>query len=294
MSKTKNRVHWTPELSEKAVNFTQPDIMLKLIATIDERNWPHLTIITNNRAISKNKIVWGEFSKGLSKKNVLNNPKQGILFMSAEMPYRILQIKADFTHTATEGKDLDHFNKSQLMRYMTYMNIYKIYYANIVAASQIRLLPLGGIAKGIIKSMIGKGGAKTKLNEKRLNVLGYKIFKGPINPKFLAYIDPSDGYPIIIPVIQLTTADHNRLVFSPSALKIDLEAVPINTTVAVLGMNMDLASQLVKGPFIGFRKFRGIKLGVIEIEEIYNSAPPLPGIIYPRISFRPKVEDFKY
>jgi len=284
---------WGTEFSEEAIEFTQPDIMLKIIATIDERGWPHLTIITSNRAISKDTLVWGQFTIGESKKYVQEvNPKQGIIFMTGDMPFKILQIKADFSHTSTEGPDIDYFNTSKLMRYMTYMNVYKVYYNKVVAVSPIRKLPLGGIAKGILAGMIGKGGKKTELNEKRLNPIGLKIFKGPINPKFLAYIDPSDGYPIIIPVVQLTAADHNRLVFSPSALKSDLEKIPVDSKVAVLGMTMDLASQLVNGTFTGFQKSRGTRLGIIEIEEIYNSCPPLPGKIYPKMDIRPKVTDF--
>ena len=290
---TKENQGWSSEFSEEAIEFTRPDVMLKVIATIDERGWPHLTIITSNRAITKDTLVWGQFSVGVSKRYVQEvNPKQGIIFMTGDMPFKILQIKADFSHTSTEGPDIEYFNKSKLMRYMTYMNVYKVYYNKVVSVSSVKKLPLGGIAKGILKGMIGKGGLKTNLDEKRLNSLGIKIFKGPINPKFLAYIDPSDGYPIIIPVIQLTAADHNRLVFSPSVLKSDIEKIPVGSKVAVLGMTMDLANQLVNGTFTGFQKSRGTRLGVVEIEEIYNSAPPLPGKVYPEMAIRPKITEF--
>ncbi len=292
MGNKKELHNWSSELSESSIDFTQPDIMLKLIATVDSRGWPHLTIITSNRAIAKDQVVWGRFTDGLSKKHVLDNPKQGIIYMTGDMPFRILQLKIDFTHTKKDGPDIEYFNQSNLMRYMTYMNVYKAYYNKVVAASSVRKLSLGGIAMGIIKAMMAKGAAKTKLGEKRLNPVGYKIFKGPINPKFIAYIDPSDGYPIIIPCVQLTAADHNRFVFSPSVLKNDLGNIPIGCITAVLGMTFSLANQLAKGTFIGFKKFRGIKLGVIEIEEIYNSSPPLPGKIYPEIFHRPKVTDF--
>ncbi len=292
MGKTKNVARWSSELSEKAMEFTQPEIMMKLIATVDPRGWPHITIITGNRAISKEEIVWGQFSQGLSKKYVEElNPKIGFIYMSADMPFQILQVKADFTHSKMEGDDIEYFNKSQLMRYMTYMRVFKVYYNKIVTARGPRTLSLGGLAGGIIKSLIGKGGAKTELDEKRLNVLGMKIFKGPANPKFIAYID-SDGYPILLPCIQLQAADHNRLVFPLTVLKQDLEMIPVGVNVAVLGMTLDLASQLVNGTYKGVEKFRGIKMGVIEIEEIYNSAPPLAGVYYPELYVRKKVTDF--
>ena len=292
MGKNKNEFEWNSEISEKGIEFTQPDIMLKLISTIDERGWPHITLIASNRAISKDKIVWGAFTEGSSKKYVKKRPKQGIFYMTAEMPFKFLQVKADFSHTTKEGEDLEHFNQSQLMRYFTYVRVHTAYYNNIVAATSVRDLPLFGIAKGIIKDIIGKGGAKTKLEEKRLNVIGYKLFATPIAVRVISYIDPTDGYPTMIPCIQLQAADHNRLVFPLSVLKEDLYQIPIDSKVAVFGMNFDYYNQVVKGTFTGFKKFRGIKFGVIEIEEIYNSTPPVTGVIYPKVETIPKITEF--
>jgi len=292
MGKKNNIVRWSSEISEEGIEFTQPDIMLKLISTIDDRGWPHITLISSNRAINKKQIVWGAFTEGTSKKYVKKRPKQGIFFMTAEMPFKFIQVKAEFSHTTSEGEDLEHFNQSQLMRYFTYVRVHTAYYNNIVSVTPVRNLPLFGVVKGIIKDMIGKGGAKTKLDEKRLNVLGHKLFADLIAVRVIAYIDPADGYPTMIPCIQLQAADHNRLVFPPSVLKEDLYQIPVNSKVAVFGMNFDFYNQVVKGTFTGFKKFRGIKFGVIEIEEIYNSTPPIVGKIYPEIETRPKVTDF--
>jgi hypothetical protein len=248
-------------------------------------------MISSNRIINKNQIVWGSFTEGLSKKYVKKNPKQGILYMTAEMPFKFVQVKADFKYTTKEGEDLEHFNKSDLMRYFTYVRVHTAYYNEIVKTTRIRDLPLFGIVMGIIKDILGKGGAKTKLDEKRLNVIGYNLFKAPIAVRAIAYVD-SDGYPIIIPCIQLQAADHNRLVFPPSVLKDDLLNIPVNSKVAVFGMNFDFANQLVKGTYSGIKRIRGIKFGVIDIEEIYNSAPPVVGKIYPEVETIPKVTEF--
>ena len=292
MSKKDKGPKWTNEFSQDVMEFTQPDIMLKLISTVDERGWPHITMISSNRIISENQLVWGAFTEGLSKKYVKSNPKQGILYMTAEMPFKFVQVKADFNHTTSEGEALEHFNKSDLMRYFTYVRVHTAYYNTLVKTTSIRDLPLIGIIMGILKDLIGKGAAKTKLDEKRLNVIGYNLFKAPIAVRAISYID-TDGYPVIVPCIQLQAADHNRLVFPPSVLKEDLMKIPPNSKVAVFGMNFDFANQLVKGSYLGFKKFRGIKFGVIEIEEIYNSAPPIVGKIYPEIETLPKVTEFK-
>ena len=292
MGKKKEILNWSSEISEEGIEFTQSEIMLKLVSTIDERGWPHITMISSNRAKNESQIVWGAFTEGTSKKNVKKNPKQGIFYMTAEMPFKFLQAKVEFSHTSKEGEDLEHFNKTELMRYNVYIRVHTAYYNKIIAATPVRNLPLSGIILGILKDMIGKGGAKTKLEEKRLNVIGYKLFRAPITVRVISYIDPSDGYPVMIPCIQLQAADHNRLVFPPSILKQDLYQIPVNSKVAVFAMNFDFANQVVKGKFTGFKKFRGIKFGVIEIEEIYNSCPPILGKIYPEIETIPKVTEF--
>jgi len=292
MSKKNKIPEWFPEASKEAIEFSQPEMMLKLVGTIDERGWPHITFIVSNQVVSKTQLVWAAFTEGMSKKNVLKNPKQGILYMTSEMPFKFLQLKVDFINISKEGEDLEHFNNAKLFRYLTYYRVHTAYYNNIIASTAVRNLPLFGIIKGIFKNIIGKGGAKTKLKEKRLNVIGYKLFTAAIAVRAILYIDPSDGYPIIIPCIQLQAADHNRLVFPPSILKEDLYQIPINSKVAVFGMNFDFANQVVKGTFTGFKRFRGIKFGVIEIEEIYNSSPVVVGKIYPEIKTLPKVTDF--
>ncbi|MFW9969372.1 MAG: hypothetical protein ACFFDF_04165 [Candidatus Odinarchaeota archaeon] len=293
MSKKKNDNNWSSKASEEAIKFTQPGMMLKLIGTIDKRGWPHITFIAMNRIINKSQIVWGAFTEGTSKKYVKENPKQGILYMTANIPFKFLQVKADFSHTTKEGEDLEFFNSSDLFRYFTYYRVHTAYYNNIISVSAVRNLSLFGIVKGIIKIIMGKRGARTKLKEKRLNVIGYDLFTATIGIRAIGYIDPSDGYPIIIPCIQLQAADHNRLIFPPSVLKGDLYKIPIDTKVAVFGMNFDFASQVVKGTFTGFKKFKGIKFGVIDIEEIYNSSPLVVGKIYPEIETLPKVTKFE-
>ena len=96
----------------------------------------------------------------------------------------------------------------------------------------------------------------------------------------------------MIPCLQLQAADHNRLVFPLTVAKESLKKIPVNEKVAVFGMNFEFANQVVKGTYTGIKKFRGIKFGVIEIEEVYNGAPPVMGIIYPELAKRPKVTEF--
>ncbi|TXT66187.1 MAG: hypothetical protein BAJALOKI1v1_320021 [Promethearchaeota archaeon] len=291
---TSKGVQWKNSLSPQAIEFTQPSIMLKMVSTVDDRGWPHITIITSNRAIADDTIVWGAFTEGSSKEHVKKNPKQGILYMTAEMPFKFMQVKVEFEQIKKEGEDLEYFNNTELMRYFTYVRVHTAFYNTVVAATHVRDLPLLGIISGIVKNLVGKSGLRTGLDEKRLNPIGYKLYTAPIAVRAIAYVDPTDGYPIIIPCIPLQAADHNRLVFPVSSNKLDLFQIPEDAKVAVHCMNFDFANQVVKGTFTGIQKSRAIKFGVIEIEEIYNSCPPIYGVIYPpeRRYERPKVTNF--
>jgi len=290
MSEDNTQFGWHSELSDELIEFTQPAMMVKLVSTVDSRGWPHLTIITANRAKSKDEIVWGQFFAGTSKEYVLKNIKQGIFYMTAEAPFKFIQVKANFSRTENEGEDLEYFNQSDFFRYFTYINVYKVFYNDVVAVTSIRDLPPGAIPRKIVKAITKE--AKTNLEEKRLNVIGYKLFTDKIGVRAIAYIDPSDGYPIIIPHLQLNAVDHNRLYFPLTALKEDFLRIPVNSKVAVIGANFDMASQVVKGTFTGIHSVENIEYGLIDIEEIYNSSPPIIGKIYPEIETRPKVNKF--
>ena len=70
---------WNTQLSKEDVDFTKPEIMAKLLATIDSEGNPHLSMITSNIAVSPDTVKWGEFTRGTCKGNVVKNSKQGML-----------------------------------------------------------------------------------------------------------------------------------------------------------------------------------------------------------------------
>lgn len=285
--------NWDKELTEEGFEHAQIPMMAKILGTTDEKGWPHLTFIASTKAISNKQLVWGQFLHGKSKQYIQDNPKHGYLLMSINMPFKMLQIKANFTHKLSKSEDLDNLNIGDDMRYSTTMNFFKAFYSDIVAASQLQKVSIIKLLKSIILSKIGKGGLKSNKNaEARLDKFGKVIFNGALNPKFIVYLDPKDGYPVIVPCFQAFSHNHTKLVFSPSLFKEQLSIIPLGSRVAVFGMTMDFVAQVVKGTFLGFEKHRGVNLGIIDIEEVYNSAPPLPGLIYPEKAVLPEITEF--
>ncbi len=290
----RNNQKWTKEFSKEAYDLTQPEVGLRLIATIDKRGWPHLTMISSNRAKTPKQIVWGQFTEGTSKKNILANSKQGIFFMNAAMPYKFVQAKANFDYSLKGGEDCERFSRGQLLRYMTYVNIHTSYYNEVVAVTEVRNLGLLGIVKGFLVDLLAVGGARNKKAEKKIPEFGYSMFNQMTSVKVLSYIQ-EDGYPIIIPCFGLRAPDQNKLIFPLSQYKEELLSIPENTRIAifvVVSQDLELTNMQINGTFMGFKRIRGFKYGFIEIDEIYNSMPPLNGVIYPNLELRPKVTTF--
>jgi len=55
-------------------------------------------------------------------------------------------------------------------------------------------------------------------------------------------------------------------------------------------MTMGIEDVLVRGPFSGFKRYRGLPLGTVDIEWVYNSMPPCHGQIYPQVALKPVTE----
>jgi hypothetical protein len=68
-----------------------------------------------------------------------------------------------------------------------------------------------------------------------------------------------------------------------------LAAIKEGTQVAVFGMSMQMEDVLVRGTFLGYDRVRFQRLGVIDLEWVYNSMPPTPGQIYPPVELKPVV-----
>ncbi len=58
----------------------------------------------------------------------------------------------------------------------------------------------------------------------------------------------------------------------------------------MFGLTMGMEDVLVRGVFHGFKRFRFMKLGTVEIEWVYNSMPPGHGQIYPLVALKTVTE----
>ncbi|RJO65863.1 MAG: hypothetical protein C4523_15125 [Myxococcales bacterium] len=255
-----------------------------LLATVNPRGLPHVTLIASMQAKTPTQLVWGKFSEGLSKQHVLDNPRTGFLFLTLDK--RLWRGTARYTHLAREGEDYAMFNMKPMFRYNTYFGINTVYYMDLLTVDGPARLPMHRIVPAALLTRLAKGAARTSMEARVLKPFAENLFNRMDALKFIATVRP-DGFPWIAPLIQCQAADSRRLTFSPLAYGDELAAIPSGAPAAVYALTMGMESVLTRGIFRGFITRRGVRLGTLDLDYVYNSMPPNHGQIYPATPLTP-------
>jgi Pyridoxamine 5'-phosphate oxidase len=276
------------QFSPEDIKAFEPENKIGLLATLNEQGLPHLTLITTMQANGPAGLVWGQFTEGISKKNILSNPKTGFLIMTLDRS--CWRGKAVWKQSRTEGEEYVRFNKLPMWRYNSYFGLHTIHYMNLVETTEKAALPVVSIVLSALLTKVSKSNAGTKREGCILNVWTETFFNKLDTLKFLAYVS-DDGFPVIIPLLQCQAADSHRLVFHPGVFTDELYSINKGSHAAVFGLSLAMEDVLVRGTFTGFKRYRTVKLGIIELNWVYNSMPPIPGQIFPPVGVK-TVEDF--
>jgi hypothetical protein len=270
--------------SEEDIDRMKPPMKVGILATITPQGLPHLTLISTLMASSPEQVVWGKFMEGMSKENILLNPKAGFMIMTLDKV--MWRGKADFNHLSHEGPDFDAYNYSSLFRYNAYFGVNTVYYMDLQAQTGPRPLPMNRVIFAAVKTMLARTFSGKGPSTKVMNAWTRAFFDKLDNLKFLGYIG-EDGYPVIIPVIQAQSLDSAHLAFSFGAFGDELVKIPAGKQVAVFSMALTMEDVLVRGIYQGRRRLAGISCGVVQIDWVYNAMPPTPMQIYPPVELQP-------
>lgn len=257
-----------------------------LLATVSPEGLPHISLIASMQAKDPTQLIWGQFSEGRSKVHVKENPHVGFLIMTLDR--NLWRGKALWTHGETEGEDYEMYNQKPMFRYNAYFGIHTVHFMDLVETYGKEGLPLARIVMASLATKAAKDGAKSPEDERILKPWAEGLFNRLDTLKFIGYVD-EEGFPTIVPVIQCQAAGSRRLAFSTLAYGDELAPIKQGMQVAVFGMSMQMEDVLVRGTFLGYDRVRLQRLGVIELEWVYNSMPPTPGQIYPPVELKPVV-----
>ncbi len=270
--------------SEQDRRAFEPDAKVGLIATVDAAGLPHLTLITSLQARDPVHLMYGQFCEGLSKTHVRDNPRTGFLIMSPGK--EIWRGTALWTHQATSGEEYDTYNKKPMFRYNSYFGIHTVHYLDVVTFAGKEKLDVPRIAIGSLVTALSRRLARSRRPERILKPWAEGHIARPATLKFFSYV-AHDGFPVIIPVVPCQSTDSRRMVFARTVYHRELAAIPTGASVAVLALNLQMESVLVRGAFAGYRRYIGVPVGIIDIDWVYNSMPPKQGVIYPVHPLRP-------
>ena len=267
-------------LNEQDIAALEPDAKIALLATVDGDGLPHVTLITTLMAKGPEQLMFGQFSEGRSKRHLRADPKAGWLVMNADK--EVWRGRARWTGTATEGPDHEAYNKRPIYRYNSYFGIHTVHYLDLVHAEPKSRLAMPAVVAGALLASAARLAARRREAHRILKPWAASHLAGLATLKYLSWVD-DDGYPVLVPVVPCAPAGTTRLVLAPTVYRADLRSLKPGTSVAVLALNLKLESVLVRGVFGGWRGLPGLRTGVVDIDFVYNSLPPVHGQIWPPV-----------
>ena len=92
------------QFSPEDIEAFKPESKVGLLTTVNEAGLPHITLITTMQANGPEEVVWGQFTEGKSKENVLKNPKTGFLIMTLDK--NLWRGKALWRESKKEGPEM--------------------------------------------------------------------------------------------------------------------------------------------------------------------------------------------
>ena len=275
------------QFSQAEITAFEPVMKIGLVATVNPQGLPHITMLSSLKASGEQRLTWGQFTEGMSFKNVEQNPKIGWLVMTLNKD--LWRGTGTFTHTATSGEDYDFYNNIPMFRYNAYFGIHTVYYMDLIAHTGKQPLPMRSIIFAAVKTMLAKPFLRAK-GPQVMNEWTRSLFNKLDNLKFLAYVNV-DGYPVIVPVIQAQAAGDRHLIFSTGVFTDELKAIPPGVPMALFGLCLDMTDVLTRGIYEGLRWVGPTRCGVLAVDWVYNPMPPVPQQIYPPVPLKP-VQDF--
>jgi hypothetical protein len=273
--------------SEEDIQSTRPELKIGLLATVTPEGLPHVTLLSSLMACGPAQMCFGQFTEGLSKKHILTNPKTGFLIMSLDR--NVWRGKASYTHFAKAGPEYDYYNNVPMFRYNAYFGVHTVYYLSLLRHTGKSPLPMNRIIFAAIQTMLARTLGRKPGTQTVLNTWTRAFLDKIDNLKFLCYVG-ADGYPVLIPAIQAQSLDNQHVLFSTSVYSDELAALPAGVPLAVFSMALTMEDVLLRGTYLGIRRVGGVSAGLVQVDWVYNSMPPVPGQIYPPVQLKPVVK----
>lgn len=246
------------------------DTTPKFLATLDGDGVPNVVPVISLQAADESTIIFGEFMIWKTRRNLEVNPRVCVAVMTTRQGWIV---KGDFLEFQRSGPYFDRIMSADSFRYNAYGGIRN---AGVIRVrSLVRAFPVS--TRSVLMDM-----ARARWLARRVRPpdRSWVALPAPVREKFarlraakfLAYRD-GDSYPNIIPVLSLTPADSQTLVFSgPMAAELSP-----GTKVAASVLTFEPLAYQIKGEVAAVERSLGQPAAVVAVQEVYSACPPLPG-----------------
>jgi hypothetical protein len=273
--------------SDADIRSTQPAMKIGLLATVTPAGLPHVTLLSSLMACGPAELSFGQFTEGMSKKHILDDPKTGFLIM--DLDKNLWRGKATYRRFTKNGREFDFYNNVPMFRYNAYFGIHTVYYLDLLAHTGKAPLPMNRIILAAVQTLLARTLGRKTGGPAVFNPWTRAFLDKIDHLKFLSYVG-ADGYPVILPAIQTQSLDARHLLFSTSVYSSELASIPAGVPMAVFSMALTMEDVLLRGTFLGIRRIGGVRTGLVEVDWVYNPMPPAPGQIYPTLPVQPVTE----
>ncbi len=266
------------EFSRDDMAAFEKDAKIALLATVNPAGLPHLSLITSIQAKDERHLMFGQFSEGRSKDHLRANPKAAFLVMDQHK--HVWRGKALWTGEAKSGEDYESYNRKPMFRYNSYFGIHTVHYLDLVECGGAERLSMLSIGAGAVVTALARRFTGKKVCEEILKPFAQNLIGKLSTLKFVCYVSDR-GYPVIEPVVPCQVLDSARLLVAQAGPRRQLAQLATGTPIAVLALNLQMESVLARGRLGERLRIPGLTAGLINIDWVYNSMPPMQGQIYP-------------
>lgn len=266
----------TVELTEAAMGIYEQEEVAKFMVTVSADCVPNVALIVSQMPAEPGRIVFGEFMMVKTQANLAQNNRIASFAITPKL--EMAGFKGDVTGWTNSGPYIDLINSIPFFRYNAYAGIHN------VATAEIRELLEFPPKVSMLTAGREFAAMRTRARLGRGEKVGGVVTPEPVRSKFdgimsikvLAFLD-DDGYPNLAPLFGVMFRTPGELRFKVSGYNEVLGGLHTPCKVALNVLTLDLMTYQVKGTLVRFDKALGLRMGVVRIEEVYSSMPPLCG-----------------
>jgi len=259
------------DLPQKVRDLFAEEMAAKFLATADASGKVNVALIVTLQpppGDRSDRLIFGEFLMWRSKRNLEENHR--VAAAAVNMKLKMATLRGDFQGFEKKGDYKDFIDASPFMRYNAYSGVRA---AGVIDVREVEYI--GGpfmptLATDFLRlRMSGAGGMK-----------GRVVIPGLVREKFAKLssikalaVMGEDGYPCVFPVLTVAPAGEGGLKLWAAGYNRGMMGIKVPCQAAMSLVTMDAKSYKVTGEL----KSGNRRTLLLEVEEVYNSMPPLAG-----------------